>query len=352
MKRILNTVVFAFSLLLIGCTTTNAVSTNVSDKYASSGSATCVTGSASSIIDNNTEKQHDDSSNKPYLSITETYYTDPNSDFPNDEMESRVFEYDGERVEEKGTVPYNSSYPLTCYSKKDDCIYYIGDAGNRYAVYKKGKDEFLFSNDFCMYNELSHLGDCYFVSAIKSQTSCMKPVIVDLKMKNYKVLLDDGKKDDLQCGEIGVDYDRHILYFSTYSDKEGRKNLNTGKPIYYSIYAYNLDTKKLKRVWKKKKYIAEIAASNGKLYLYLADTIEMNNEEIICINEDGSEETIDLEGRNNKHPYMEVLNGKMYFLGEMNNKRGVLSYDLVTREIKPVLYQNDGEHINNISLNY
>ena len=180
----------------------------------------------------------------------------------------------------------------------------------------------------------------------------MKPVIVDLKMKNYKVLLDDGKKDDLQCGEIGVDYDRHILYFSTYSDKEGRKNLNTGKPIYYSIYAYNLDTKKLKRVWKKKKYIAEIAASNGKLYLYLADTIEMNNEEIICINEDGSEETIDLEGRNNKHPYMEVLNGKMYFLGEMNNKRGVLSYDLVTREIKPVLYQNDGEHINNISLNY
>ena len=56
----------------------------------------------------------------PYLSITRSFYSEESETG----MSSRCFFYDIEekKLEQKGTVPYTSSHPLTLYSTRNDIV--------------------------------------------------------------------------------------------------------------------------------------------------------------------------------------------------------------------------------------
>ena len=63
----------------------------------------------------------------PYLSITRSFYSEESESG----MSSKCFIYDIEekKLEQKGTVSYTSSHPLTLYSTRNDKIYYSAFSG-------------------------------------------------------------------------------------------------------------------------------------------------------------------------------------------------------------------------------
>ena len=91
----------------------------------------------------------------PYLSITRSFYSEESESG----MGSRCFFYDikEKKLEQKGTVSYTSSHPLTLYSTRNDKIYYSAFSGEG-----KGNQIYLDNNEtgekktdqFCDFNYL------------------------------------------------------------------------------------------------------------------------------------------------------------------------------------------------------
>ena len=76
----------------------------------------------------------------PYLSITRSFYSEESESG----MGSRCFFYDikEKKLEQKGTVSYTSSHPLTLYSTRNDKIYYSAFSGEG-----KGNQIYLDNNE-------------------------------------------------------------------------------------------------------------------------------------------------------------------------------------------------------------
>ena len=89
----------------------------------------------------------------PYLSITRSFYSEESESG----MSSKCFIYDIEekKLEQKGTVSYTSSHPLTLYSTRNDKIYYSAFSGkgkgNQIYLDNNGTGEKK-TNQFCDFN--------------------------------------------------------------------------------------------------------------------------------------------------------------------------------------------------------
>ena len=115
----------------------------------------------------------------PYLSITRSFYSEESESG----MSSKCFIYDIEekKLEQKGTVSYTSSHPLTLYSTRNDKIYYSAFSGkgkgNQIYLDNNGTGEKK-TNQFCDFNYLIQCGEQYFMAAELLHHYCIEPPIL------------------------------------------------------------------------------------------------------------------------------------------------------------------------------
>lgn len=333
LKKMVPTIL-VIALLLSACSNPTNINTNSTRKNAE--------------ITSTIEEEEQLKEATPYLSITETYYIDDKEE----KMKSRVITYDGKTAKEIGQVPYESDYPLTCYDRGDNSIYYTGDDGKRYQIYRYDATPYKCATDFCQFNYLSLCEDKFFSLAVHSKHSCENPIVFDKDFKDYNQIIEDPK-DDLMCWTVGMDYKTHTVYFSSYSDSERRKLLDTEKTAKTTIYSYKLNTGELKTVYEKRKYVSSIAAKDGMLYMLIGTNWELKDKKIVVFDTNTGiieKSNIKLNIRNTSD--MEIIDDKLYYIGTEFGYDGVFSYDLNSGKKETVLKQNKNEFINGFSLNY
>ena len=116
---------------------------------------------------------------KPYLSITETEYTDETQT----EMVSNCIVYDlnEQKLDTVGQVPYTSSTPLTTFSSKANSIMFSAYSGLGDQICKSENNSFeKITNQFSTINYMLQCGDKLFLSARYLPNYCMEPIVIDL----------------------------------------------------------------------------------------------------------------------------------------------------------------------------
>lgn len=196
----------------------------------------------------------------PYLSITRSFYSEESETG----MSSRCFFYDIEekKLEQKGTVPYTSSHPLTLYSTRNDKIYYSAFSGKG-----KGNQIYLDNNgtgekktdQFCDFNYLIQCGEQYFMAAELLDYYCIEPIVCDAEFRNCSRVMFD-KKDDRFTWVVSTVPKENKIVFSHYSDNEMREADDVeGGNAPSKIAMLDLETKKTETVYETKYYIDGIA---------------------------------------------------------------------------------------------
>ena len=295
----------------------------------------------------NGEDKNDKLETLPYLSITESYYSDEKKE----EMKSKVIIYDTLNTKCMGSVPYTSQYPLTLYSKDDNNIFYTAYSGKGDQVYDN-KFKRKLTKDFCAFNYITKCGDKFFSIATYLKHNGLEPLIFDSNFSEYKQLIED-KNDDIITWSMAVDYKKHIVFFSTYSSKEDRKMLDIDRVAKSTVYAYYIDTEKIEKIYSTDMNIIGMAASEGKIYFTVSEKAvpEDNDYRTYYYDIDNKKESeFKFDARVSGN--MEIIDNKMYFLGYVNKKRGIFSVDLKTKNTTPVMFQDENEFINGFSLNY
>lgn len=295
----------------------------------------------------NEENKNDKLETVPYLSITESYYSDEKEE----EMKSKVIIYDTHNTKYIGSVPYTSQYPLTLYSKDDDNIYYTAYSGKGDQVYDNKLKRKL-TKDFCAFNYITKCGDKFFSIATYLMHRGLEPLIFDSKFSEYKQLIED-KKDDIITWSMAVDYKKHIVFFSTYSSKEDRKMCEIDKVAKSTVHAYYIDTEKIEKVYSTDMNIIGMAASDGKIYFTASKKYVPEDDDYRTYYYDiKNKKEIELKFDARISGNMEIIDDKMYFLGYVDKRRGIFSVDLKTKNTAPVMYEDEDEFINGFSLNY
>ena len=188
-----------------------------------------------------------------YISYGELYFTG-----------SRCFFYDikEKKLEQKGTVSYTSSHPLTLYSTRNDKIYYSAFSGEG-----KGNQIYLDNNEtgekktdqFCDFNYLIQCGEQYFMAAELLNHYCIEPIVCDAEFQNCSRVMFD-KKDDRFTWMVSTVPKENKIVFSHYSDNEMREaNDVEGGNAPSKIAMLDLETKKTETVYETKYYIDGIA---------------------------------------------------------------------------------------------
>ena len=207
----------------------------------------------------------------PYLSITRSFYSEESESG----MSSKCFIYDIEekKLEQKGTVSYTSSHPLTLYSTRNDKIYYSAfngkGKGNQIYLDNNGTGEKK-TDQFCDFNYLIQCGEQYFMAAELLHHYCIEPIVCDAEFQNCSRVMFD-KKDDRFTWMVSTVPKENKIVFSHYSDNEMREADDVeGGNAPSKIAMLDLETKKTETVYETKYYIDGIACEGKKLILSCA----------------------------------------------------------------------------------
>lgn len=290
----------------------------------------------------------------PYLSITRSFYSEESESG----MGSRCFFYDikEKKLEQKGTVSYTSSHPLTLYSTRNDKIYYSAFSGEG-----KGNQIYLDNNEtgekktdqFCDFNYLIQCGEQYFMAAELLHHYCIEPIVCDAEFQNCSRVMFD-KKDDRFTWMVSTVPKENKIVFSHYSDNEMREaNDVEGGNAPSKIAMLDLETKKTETVYETKYYIDGIACEGKKLILSCAPNgfTTRQKHKIYEVNLD-TKKSVRL-----KLPFyivdqMALYDNILYFLGWKGDTRGIYAYNLTTKEYDVIMEEVEDEFINGFSLNY
>ena len=287
----------------------------------------------------------------PYLSITRSYYTEESESG----MGSRCFFYDIEekKLEQKGTVPYTSSHPLTLYSKRNNKIYYTAYSGKGNQIYldDKGTGKKM-TNQFCQFNYLIQCGEQYFMAAQLLQNYCIEPIVCDAEFKSCKQVMFD-KKDDRFTWMVSTVPKENKVVFSHYSDNAMRERDDLKRSTPSKITMVDLETKKIETVYKTKYYVDGIACEGKKLILSCAPNGVTTRQKHKLYE-------IDLDTKKSvrlKLPFyimdqMALYDNILYFLGWKGDTRGIYAYNLDTGKYDVIMKEVEDEFINGFSSNY
>lgn len=299
-------------------------------------------------------------SETPYLSITESAYTNET------EMESRSVTYhmDTGQVIERGTVPYTSQYPLTCYSTKYKNVLYTAnsDRGDQVYLYNLPESTQL-TTEFSSINEMFQCGDKIFIAAKFLKHYSMEPVVLDTETGECIRVFPD-ENDDRFLWSATCDPNVNSVYFSWYSDSESRENsekfneLQTTnsellQPAPSFFCKIDLNTNEISTVFDTPLYVISLAVSGDTLvFNALPSAISHIDTSCYIVNLKTKEEErlilpVEFTGQ------IALWNDILYGLGyDESGVRGVYSVSLVDKT-KTLLYQtSEGCFINNVSINY
>lgn len=300
---------------------------------------------------------------KPYLSITETLYTDESQT----EMASNciVYDLDKQKLNIMGQVPYTSGTPLTTYSDRTNSIMftYLSELGDQ--VYKTEKNSFKkITNELAITNSMFQCGDKLFLSSIYLNHYCTEPVVIDLSDGEVKSVYPD-EKDDRFTWSTTCDPKNNKAYFTYYSDSLSRENIEkynqeqhpinddaTPIPAPSTFCSVDMDTLEVTPVYTAEEYIWGIAVSGDDLYYSssASGTSNKKNYAVYHVNLKTKEKTkLDLPVHISGD--MAIWNNTIYCIGWIGETRGVYSINLDTLESN-LIYTSDTGFINQISLNY
>ena len=200
------------------------------------------------------------------------------------------------KLEQKGTVSYTSSHPLTLYSTRNDKIYYSAFSGEG-----KGNQIYLDNNEtgekktdqFCDFNYLIQCGEQYFMAAELLHHYCIEPIVCDAEFQNCSRVMFD-KKDDRFTWMVSTVPKENKIVFSHYSDNEMREADDVeGGNAPSKIAMLDLETKKTETVYETKYYIDGIACEGKKLILSCAPngftTRQKHTRECFVVLEEGAD---------------------------------------------------------------
>ena len=290
----------------------------------------------------------------PYLSITRSFYSEESESG----MSSKCFIYDIEekKLEQKGTVSYTSSHPLTLYSTRNDKIYYSAFSGkgkgNQIYLDNNGTGEKK-TNQFCDFNYLIQCGEQYFMAAELLHHYCIEPIVCDAEFQNCSRVMFD-KKDDRFTWMVSTVPKENKIVFSHYSDNEMREADDVeGGNAPSKIAMLDLETKKTETVYETKYYIDGIACEGKKLILSCAPNgvTTRQKHKIYEVNLD-TKKSVRLKLPFYIMDQMALYDNILYFLGWKGDTRGIYAYNLTTKEYDVIMEEVEDEFINGFSLNY
>jgi len=281
----------------------------------------------------------------PYLSITRSFYSEESESG----MSSKCFIYDIEekKLEQKGTVSYTSSHPLTLYSTRNDKIYYSAFSGkgkgNQIYLDNNGTGEKK-TNQFCDFNYLIQCGEQYFMAAELLHHYCIEPIVCDAEFQNCSRVMFD-KKDDRFTWMVSTVPKENKIVFSHYSDNEMREADDVeGGNAPSKIAMLDLETKKTETVYETKYYIDGIACEGKKLILSCAPNgvTTRQKHKIYEVNLD-TKKSVRLKLPFYIMDQMALYDNILYFLGWKGDTRGIYAYNLTTKEYDVIMEEVEDE---------
>lgn len=301
------------------------------------------------------EQYHSSLEIHPYLSITETFYDDPMQ--TNMLSKCTVYDLNGKKLEEKGKVPYTSAYPLTCFSTRDDCIYYSAYSGHGDQLYRDGGEtQKQLTDQLCALNHIVQCGDKLYISGKYLEHYCIEPEVFNLKTGELRKVFPDPA-DDRFTWTATCDPLANTVIFSYYSDNEQRARLNgeDDPPAAPSnICSIDMATEEVRQIYSTDDYIWGIAAAGQKLY-YAGSRGAFSREHKCYVVDLQAKTKTELDVPVHISGEMAVWKDTLYCLGWKDGIRGIYEIDLATMDTT-LIYSagKDGfkGFINGFSLNY
>ncbi|MDO4174054.1 MAG: hypothetical protein Q4D42_04765 [Eubacteriales bacterium] len=299
----------------------------------------------------------------PYLSITETVYLDE----AQTEMQSicLIYDFEKEKLIQKGTVPYTSGYPLTTYSEAQNCVWYsaLSDCGDQ-LYQNKGGETVQVTDQLCALNHIVQCGDKLFLAAKYLDHYCIEPNFFDMKRGELKQIFPD-ENDDRFTWAVTCDPQADCLYFSYYSDNLQRGNLQAYNEQHHTeqaeipdcapstICSIDVDTEEITPVYQTEDYVWGLAVSGQQLYYCGSKSGVSPKEEHTCY-------LVDLKTQEKTECDFPVLiSGDMawwdhvlYCMGWKDEVRGIYAIDLISGDVTLVYRASEQGFINGLSLNY
>lgn len=290
----------------------------------------------------------------PYLSITQSYYEDAEQT----SMKSRCLVYDltEKTLEEKGSVPYTSAYPLTMYSDRADKVYYtaLSEKGDQIYSYESEENSEKKTTEFCLINYMMQCGNKYFAVARLLDNFCMEPFVFGEDFTQLSRVFYD-EKDDRVTWTVSAIPGKDSVIFSYYSDEAERKSDETEKEdsAGSNIAILDMQTNEIRDVYHTDRYVWGVASDGDTLYICSAPSGTSNKKKNKCYEVNlATQESKELDIPVCITGDMALWNHVLYFLGYINDVRGVYSYNLDNGQTELIMRQSDKEFINGLSLNY
>lgn len=313
--------------------------------------AGCTSGKRNGDAGEDIQRNHEP---EPYLVITESYYEDDSES----SMSSRCFVYDmkGKTVQEKASVPYTSAYPLTMFSRNVNRVFYTAYSGkgDQIFLYGAGKQDEKKTSEFSAINYMIQCGDKYFVAAKMLDCYCVEPFVFDRNFKNSDRVFYD-KNDDRFTWRASTDPQNDAVLFSHYSEKEDDEKMDNSdyESAASDIAMLDMETKEIKTLYQTNQYVWGVAGDAEKLYLATAPGGTSDRKNNQCYEIDlKTKKSMELDIPVCVTGDMALWENILYCLGYVDDVRGIYAYNLLSKEVKLILKQEEDEFINGFAMNY
>lgn len=295
----------------------------------------------------------------PYLTITESEYADSQQT----KVVSNCYTYDisAKRLKKQGSVLNTAGFPMTIYSTNEQQMLYVGYSGNGDQLFSKNGDQQL-TDELCAFNHAFQCGESLFLAAKYLEHYCIEPIMLDMSDGMLKQILPDEKDDTFTWSASNDPQNRRVV-FSCYSDSEMRQAVNSYEGNIdlgeypenpsSTIFIYDLDSKKLKKVYKTEEYLCGIAADDKFLY-YCASSSSLSPKE------ENKLYRVSFESQKREiipcsffiTGDMAVWNNVLYFVGWFQGRRGCYSYNLENHSVEKIFLGPQSGFVNGMSMNY
>ena len=288
----------------------------------------------------------------PYLSITESYYTDTSETGIGSQC--IIYDLQTKKFVHKGSVDYTSAYPLAAYSKNFDDIFFSADSGHGDQVYQYSNNQNIQLTDkFYAINYIIPCGNKLFVAAKLLKHYCIEPFIFDPVSKEVDRVFED-KEDDRFTWSVGTIPESNSVLFSYYSDSVQR-NCDENDCSTSGIALLNMETGKVKQIYKIHKYIWGVAGNEEKLYICCAKAgVGKRNYNILYEVDMATKKKKKLDVPIVVTEKLELWDNTLYCIGREKNdeNRGIYAIDLDSLKAEPVYLQQEDAFINDFSMCY
>ena len=288
----------------------------------------------------------------PYLSITESYYTDTSETGIGSQC--IIYDLQTKKFVHKGSVDYTSAYPLAAYSKNFDDIFFSADSGHGDQVYQYSNNQNIQLTDkFYAINYIIPCGNKLFVAAKLLKHYCIEPFIFDPVSKEVDRVFED-KEDDRFTWSAGTMPESNSVLFSYYSDSVQR-NCDENDCSTSGIALLNMETGKVKQIYKIHKYIWGVAGNEEKLYICCAKAgVGKRNYNILYEVDMATKKKKKLDVPIVVTEKLELWDNTLYCIGREKNdeNRGIYAIDLDSLKAEPVYLQQEDAFINDFSMCY